>query len=114
MEVIVASSKLVYNLLTGRIQPTYTAVIIHLLSTMDIPVGAIVMSHSLHRPFRWYPEKGDGQISPDEISDALANPNFEMPQVGFASGSAGGCGGGCLPREVWMDGSKGDVSRISG
>ena len=30
---------------------------------------------------------GDGQISPDEISEALANPNFEMPQVGFASGS---------------------------
>ena len=24
---------------------------------------------------------GDGQISPDEISEALANPNFEMPQA---------------------------------
>ena len=38
MEVIV-TSKLVYNLLTGRIQPTYIGVIIHLLSSMDIPVG---------------------------------------------------------------------------
>ena len=31
-------SKLVYNLFTGRILPTYIGVIIHLLSTMDIPV----------------------------------------------------------------------------
>ena len=32
-------SKLVYNLFRGRIQPTYRGVIIiHLLSTMDIPV----------------------------------------------------------------------------
>ena len=31
-------SKLVYNLHNGRIQPTYIGVIIHLLSTMDIPV----------------------------------------------------------------------------
>ena len=31
-------SKLVYNLVTGRKQPTYKGVIIHLLSTMDIPV----------------------------------------------------------------------------
>ena len=32
-------SKLGYSLLTGRIQPTFIGVIIHLLSTMDIPVG---------------------------------------------------------------------------
>ena len=31
-------SKLIYNLLRGRIQPTYIGVTIHLLSTMDIPV----------------------------------------------------------------------------
>ena len=40
MEVIVTIvSKLGYNLFTGRIQPTFIGVIIHLLSTMDIPVG---------------------------------------------------------------------------
>ena len=32
-------SKLGYNLFTGRIQPTFIGIIIHLLSTMDIPVG---------------------------------------------------------------------------
>ena len=32
-------SKLGYNLLTGRIQPTFIGVIIHVLSTMDIPVS---------------------------------------------------------------------------
>ena len=43
MEVIVTIvSKLVYNLLTGRIQPTYIGVITHLLSSMDIPVGVII------------------------------------------------------------------------
>ena len=31
-------SKLGYNLFRGRNQPTYIGVIIHLLSTMDIPV----------------------------------------------------------------------------
>ena len=40
MEVIVTIvSKLVYNLYRWRIQPTYIGVIIHLLSTMDIPVN---------------------------------------------------------------------------
>ena len=39
MEVIVTIvSKLVYNLFRGRIQPTYIGVIIHLLSTIGIPV----------------------------------------------------------------------------
>ncbi len=39
MEVIVTIvSKLAYNLLRGRIQPTYKGAIIHWLSTMDIQV----------------------------------------------------------------------------
>ena len=39
LEVLVTIvSKLVYKLFTGRIQPTSIGVIIHLLSTMDIPV----------------------------------------------------------------------------
>ena len=38
MEVVTIVSKLIYNLLRGRIQPTYIGVTIHLLSTMDIPV----------------------------------------------------------------------------
>ena len=41
MEVIVTSDrKLVYKLFRGRIQPTDIGVIIHLPSTMDIPVGS--------------------------------------------------------------------------
>ena len=44
MEVIVSYvSKLGFcHLFTGRIQPTYIGVIIHLLSTMDIPVGCFL------------------------------------------------------------------------
>ena len=39
--IVTIVSKLGYNyLFTGRIQPTYIGVIIHLLSTMDITVGA--------------------------------------------------------------------------
>ena len=41
LEVIVRIvCKLVYNLLTGRIQPTYRGEMIHLRSTTDIPVGS--------------------------------------------------------------------------
>ena len=52
---------------------------------------------------------GDGQISPDEISEALANPNFEMPQAGLCLGVGSRWVRGRirLPREVRM-GSKGD------
>ena len=40
MKVIVTSDrKLGYNLLRGRVQPTFIGVIIHLLSTVDIPLG---------------------------------------------------------------------------
>ena len=37
--IVTIVSKLVYNLFTGRNQPTYIGAIINLLSTMDTPVG---------------------------------------------------------------------------
>ncbi len=40
MEVSTSNSKLVYKLFRGRNQPTYIGIIIHLLSTMDIPVSS--------------------------------------------------------------------------
>ena len=41
-------SKLGYNLLTGRIQPTFIGVVIHLLSTMDILVAQMFLFQMKH------------------------------------------------------------------